>query len=133
MNMKAKAFELQPSIWSPIMVIAFLNFILLIVLLLVFYSFFASPSGYEIRMPSMAKQSLEAGNILTVRINAENVLFLNDKVVTLNDLKRGLLKSSSANRTIYVQVDSRASMARVADVWEMCKGLGVAQVKVSTF
>jgi len=131
--MKGKPFELEPSIWSPIMVIAFLNFTLLLVMILVFYSFFATPAGYEIRMPSMHKQSLESGSVLTVRINAENVLFLNDKVVTLSDLKKGLVKTDGPNKTIYVQVDSRASMARVADVWEMCKGLGIAQVKVSTF
>lgn len=123
----------KPSLFSPILIIAYLNFTLLMFLLVVFYSFFARPAGYEIRMPSLVAQSLETSGVVTVRINAENVLFLNDKVVTLNDLKRGLIKTQTTNRTIYIQVDSRASMARVTDVWEMCKGLGVAQVKISTF
>lgn len=78
-------------------------------------------------------RSLEADVVATIRISAENVLFLNDKVVTLNDLKRALLKANITGNTIYVQADNRASMARVADIWEMCKGLGIAQVKVSVF
>lgn len=131
--MKANTLEAPVTIFSPILIIAFINFVILILVFIVFYSFFATPAGIEIQMPTVAARTASTGGTLTIRINAENVLFLNDKVVTLSDLRKSLLKLSTPNQTLYVQVDSRASMARVADVWEMCKGLGVAQVKVSTF
>ncbi len=133
MNMKDDILSAERSILSPLLVIAYLNFFLLFLVLIVFYSFFATPAGYEIRMPIVATGNQETGTLVTIRISAENVLFLNDKVVTMNDLKRALLKINIVNNTIYVLADNRASMARVSDIWEMCKGLGIAQVKVSTF
>lgn len=123
----------QDIVFSPILTIASFNFILLMVMLLVYYSFFATPAGYEIRMPTIAVRGVISEAAATIRISAENVLFLNDKVVTLNDLKRYLLRAGVVNGTIYVQADTRASLARVADIWEICKGLGIVQVKVSTF
>ncbi len=131
--MKVRSSLNDQTVFAPVLVIAFFNFMFLFIVLIIFYSFFAVPAGYEIRMPIMATRNLETGQVITIRVSAENVLFLNDKVVTFNDLKRALLKINIANNTIYVQVDSRASMARVGDIWEMCKGLGIAQVKVSTF
>lgn len=101
--------------------------------MIVFYSFFATPVGYEIRMPSLTTRSADTSGSLSIRINAENVLYLNEKVVTLNDLKKKMIKINVQDKTIYVQVDVRASIARVVDVWEICKGLGAAQVSLSTF
>jgi biopolymer transport protein ExbD len=121
------------SVLSPILIIAFLNILFLFLLMIVFYSFFATPVGYEIRMPSVTTRSMDTSGSLSIRINAENVLYLNEKVVTLNDLKKRMIKINVQDKTIYVQVDTRASMARVADVWEICKGLGAAQVSLSTF
>jgi biopolymer transport protein ExbD len=115
----------------PILGIAFLNFIFLFLALIVFFSFFAVPSGFEVRMPVIGGNIPDEGHV-TVRVTSENVLYFNDKVVTLNDLKKALmkLKLNASNALVYVRVDRRASMGRVADVWEMCKGLGVARVKV---
>ena len=114
----------------PILGITFMNFIFLIVLLIVFFSFFAVPSGFEIQIPSaVADNGVEQSNA-TIRVTGENVLYFNDRVVTINDLKRALIKANAANMVVYVRVDRRASMGRVADVWDLCKGLGAARVKV---
>ena len=120
---------LAPS-FHPVVATAFLNFIFLILVMVVFFSFFATPSGFEIRLPGVANSGMFEKQF-TVRITAENVLFFNEKVVTINDLKRALFKiANTANTVVYLQVDRRSSMGRVVDVWDLCKGLGIAQVKI---
>ena len=121
--------SLMPKL-EPAIGIAFINFLLMLIILLVFFSFFATPSGYEIRMPSpMSDNGLEE-NHLTIKITGENVLYFNDKVVTINDLKRALLKMATVGTVIYLHVDRRSSMGRMSDVLDLCKGLGIAKVKI---
>lgn len=115
----------------PVLGIAFLNFIFVVLLLIVFFSFFAAPAGFEVRMPVLGTSQGFAEGHVTVRITSENVLYFNNKVVTLNELKRALAKVDGAGTGIDVRVDRRASMGRVADVWEMCKGLGIASVRIT--
>jgi len=121
--------DLSPPL-HPVLGVAFLNFIFVVILLIVFFSFFATPSGFMIRMPVFGINEGFEENHITIRVTGENVLYYNDKAVTMNDLKRTLVKINGANTGIYLRVDRRASMGRVADVWELCKGLGIARVKI---
>ena len=121
----------------PVLGLAFVNFIFVIILLIVFFSFFAAPSGFEIRLPVAGDPALGGAGAnafdeshATVRITSENVLYFNDKVLTINELKRALLKINTVNKVIYLRVDRRASVGRVADVWDLCKGLAIARVKI---
>jgi len=114
----------------PILGIAFINFILVIILMIVFFSFFATPSAFEIRMPVFGVNEGFEENRLTIRITGENVLYFNGKAVTINDLKRALQKTKAVNAVIYLRVDRRASMGRAADVWDLCKGLGIARIRI---
>ncbi len=121
--------DIKPAL-HPMLGIAFINFIIVMIILIVFFSFFAAPSGFEIRIPSVQHNNAVEETHVTIRITGENVLYFNDKVVTINDLKRMLLKRDSINTVIYVQVDRRASMGRAVDVWDLCKGLGIARIKI---
>ncbi len=123
-----RSMELSPPL-HPILGIAFLNFIFLFLSMVVFFSFFAVPSGLELRMPTINSGNALAESHVTIRITSENILYFNEHVVTLNDLKRELPKVS-AGKAIYLHVDRRSSMGRVADVWDLCKGLGSAKVRV---
>lgn len=114
----------------PIVGIAYLNFIFLFLLFVVFFSFFAQPTGYEIRLPFSGGEGVSEENRVTISITSENVLYFNDKVVTLNDLKKGLLRTRLSDVVVYLRVDRRSSMGRLSDVWDLCKALGVSRVKV---
>lgn len=123
----------NPHVVHPILGIFYLNFIFLMLMLIVFFSFFANPVGYEMRMPSQENVGLIDGVKVIIRITGENVLYFNDKVVTINELKRDLSKISHLKTVIDVRVDKRASMGRVADICDLCRGLGAARVKIIVF
>ncbi len=124
--------SLMPPI-QPALGIAFLNFIFLTIMLIVFFSFFANPSGFEIKMPSANEANGIEDVRIIVRITGENVLYLNDKVVTINDLKRAFAKTDQRHTFVYLRVDRRASMGRLADVWDVCKGLQGGKVQIIAY
>lgn len=126
--MRDRSISLSPPL-HPFLGVAFLNFFFLFLLMIIFFSFFATPSGFEIKIPNVTRDGLEE-NHATIRVTSENVLYLNDKVVTINELKRALPKIGSTNAVIYLRADRRASMGRISDVWDLCRGLGTAKIKV---
>ena len=68
----------------------------------------------------------------TIDITAENVLYFNGKVVTLNDLKKILAGQTRTAQAIFIRADRRASLGRMADVWDLCRGLNAGRVHIIT-
>ncbi len=67
-----------------------------------------------------------------IAITAENVFYLNGKVVTLSELKKDLAKIEFSRRNISIRVDRHSSMGRVMDVWDLCRSLGNSHVHIVT-
>jgi biopolymer transport protein ExbD len=121
-----------PSIpLHPVVFFAVINLFFLILAVLIFCSSFSKPAGFEIRIPR-AIMSENLQNDQTISITAENVLYLNSKVVTLNELKRELTKIDNKAQNISLQVNRRSSMGRVMDVWDLCQALGNSHVHIVT-
>lgn len=113
----------------PVVVLALVNFCLLAVVMAGFYSFFANPAAIEVRMPRFLSGTAEE-NRSTVDVTAENVLYLDGKVVTLNDLKKVLAGQRHVPSVIFIRVDRRASLGRVADILDLCRGLNAGRVHI---
>lgn len=116
---------------APVVAIAVLNLFLLMVMILIYCSSLSRPAGFEIFIPRMV-ESESLSNDQTIAITAENVYYFNGKVVTLNELKKNLLRIDLSHRNIFIRVDRHSSMGRVMDVWNLCKAMGKAQVHIIT-
>lgn len=115
--------------FHPILAIASLNLLSLLFLLLIFCSSLAKPAGFEIRIPRVViSEGLE--NNQTITITAENVLYFNSKVVTLNELKKDLSKINFKQPNILIHAHRHSSMGRVMDVWDLCRALGSSHVHI---
>ncbi|MEI7999027.1 MAG: biopolymer transporter ExbD [Candidatus Omnitrophota bacterium] len=113
----------------PIVAVAAMNLFLLILLILMFCSSLAKPAGFEIRMPkALVSEGLQGDQNIVV--TAENVLYFNNKVVTLTELKKNLVKTDIKHQNIFIRVDRRSSMGRVMDVWDLCRALGGSHVHI---
>jgi len=125
--MKHDRLNLPAIPLHPVIAVAAMNLFLLILLVLIFCSTFFKPAGFEIRMPrALQGEGLEGDQ--TITITAENVLFFNDKAVTINELKKALSKIDFKQQNIFIRMDRRSSMGRVIDVWNLCRALGSAHV-----
>jgi len=73
-----------------------------------------------------------SGQGVTITITSENVIYIDGRVVTLNELRHFLAQGNFTRDVLRIKADSRASMGRVADILDLCRGISGASVNVST-
>lgn len=129
--MSLESQKIKENIFHPILTIGFINFGLLLVLIMMSTTIFAKPSGVQMEFPSY-REGISSGLEITIMVTSENVIYVEGHVVTLNELKRFLAQGNFRRDTLILRVDPRASMGRVADILDLCRGIPGANVNVST-
>jgi len=124
--------KIKGNIIQPFLAIGFINFLLTIVLLILSTTIFARPSGVQINFPAYKEIESSSGKEVDITVTSENVLYIDGRVVTLNELRRFLAEGNFRRDALMVKVDRRASMGRVADILDLCRSITGASVNVST-
>lgn len=104
-------------------------------LLLIFFmlsSSFTLQSGINVKLPKTVTSDVIKNENVTVTITRENVIYLNDKVITLKELNQALSQLSGKDRPLLIKADRRASVGRVVDVWDLCRNLGIERINIAT-
>ncbi len=107
----------------------------MVFLLLIFFlltSNFIVQPGIKVNLPKVATSEIIQAENIEVVVSAENVTYLNGKVVTSKDLKLLIVQVAKRKQTILIKADRRASLGRVVEVWDLCRDLGVSQVNIAT-
>ncbi len=103
--------------------------------LLVFFmlsSSFTFQSGIHVKLPkAVTSDTIKEENFI-ITITSENIIYLNDQVITLKELKTKLQAPTIKNRPMLIKSDRRASMGRIVDVWDLCRNLGIEKINIAT-
>lgn len=110
----------------PVLILGVINLGLILLLLNIASSRFAEPLGMALNLSSTNPQKAE----VIIKLNSENVIYVNDKVITFNELRRFLARPNLKGGRLALQVDRRASAGRMMEVMELCRGLTQGQVYV---
>lgn len=130
--MGLERLKIGTNIFHPVLAIGFLNFALMVAVLLMSTTIFARPSGVQMEF-SPFREGLDAtGMGVAITVTSEDVIYIDNRVVTLNELRHFLSEGNFRGRTLMVKADAKASMGRVADVLDLCRGIIGANVNVST-
>ena len=130
--MSLEHLKIKGNIIHPILAVGFINFVLTVVILIMSTTIFARPSGVQMEFPSFNEGANAQGKAVVITITSENVIYIDGRVVTLNELRHFLAQGNFRGESIMVKVDRRASMGRVADILDLCRGILGASVNVST-
>jgi biopolymer transport protein ExbD len=130
--MRLERFKVKGNIIHPLLGIGFINFVLTIVVLIMSTTIFARPSGVQMEFPSFKEGGNSSGRAVVITVTSENVLYIDGHVVTLNELRHFLALGDFRRGPLMIKVDPRASMGRVADILDLCRGISGASVNVST-
>jgi biopolymer transport protein ExbD len=130
--MSLERFKVKGNIIHPLLAVGFINFILMVVVLMMSTTIFARPSGVQMEFPLFKEGAYSGGQGVVITITGENVIYINGHVVTLNELRRFLARGNFFKETLMIKADPRASMGRVADILDLCRGISGASVNVST-
>jgi len=130
--MSLERFEVKRNIIHPLLAMGFINFVLMMVVLIMSTTIFATPEGVALNFPTFRENASLSGQQVEIIITSENVIYIDGKVVTLNELRRFLARGDFRSHAIMIKADRRSSMGRVADILDLCRGISGAQVHVST-
>ena len=103
--------------------------------LLIFFmlsSSFTFQSGINVKLPKAITSDIIKEENLIITITSENVIYLNNTVITLKELKERLEQPHNQNRPLLIKADRRASVGRIVDVWELCRNLGIERINIAT-
>lgn len=103
--------------------------------LLIFFmlsSSFSFPSGIDVKLPKAVTSDAVQEQDLVITITSENVIYLNNAVVTSEELEKFLKIDENKKRPVLIRSDRRSSMGRIVDVWDLCRSLGVQQINIAT-
>ena len=106
-----------------------------IFLLLIFFmlsSNFTQPTAINVRLPKAVTSDVLHDENLMIVVTSENIMYLNDKVITLGELREVLSKGHNSKRPVLIKADRRASVGRIVDVWDLGRTLGIERINVAT-
>lgn len=106
-----------------------------IFLLLIFFmlsSSFTFQSGINVKLPKAVTSDILREENLIVTITSEDIIYLNNDVITLKELEIQLGQSGTKTRPLLIKADRRASVGRIVDVWDLCRNLGIERINIAT-
>ncbi|MBU1124988.1 MAG: biopolymer transporter ExbD [Candidatus Omnitrophica bacterium] len=103
--------------------------------LLIFFmltSSFIMQPGIKINLPKAVTSEVVKFEKIEIMITAENVTYLNEKVVTLKDLKLLFGQVAKRKQSVLIKADQRTSLGRVVEIWDMARETGISQINIAT-
>ena len=103
--------------------------------LLIFFmltSSFVMQPGIKVNLPKAITSEVVNQENIEVVVSAENVIYLNGKVLTSQELNSLLNQVAKRKQPILIKADKRASLGRVVEIWDMCRDLGITQTNIAT-
>lgn len=113
----------------------FLPLVNLAALLLIFFlvaPMFSVTPPMKVRLPGAVTSDAANGDTIMITISSENIIFRNNKIVTLNELRELFLQPENRRRPVLIKADRRASIGRIVDLWNLGREAGVERINVAS-
>ncbi len=106
-------------------------------ILIIFFSVtstFLEQPGIDLKLPEAETSEAFTTQKVIVYIDKDTNLFLNDKVISLNELAKEIkeLNSYKKDKSIVLKADEKADYGRVIEVMDQLRKNGVYKIIVST-
>jgi len=103
--------------------------------LLIFFmltsSFIIQP-GIKVNLPKAVTSEVVKYDNIELMVSSESVIYLNGKVVNMQELKVLFKQVAKRNQTILIKADKRASLGRVVEIWDLARDIGISQINIAT-
>jgi len=86
--------------------------------------------GIPVDLPPAETSKQVSGSGLVLTLTKDHLIYLDDKVVTLKDLREQIKPLS--NQPVLIRSDRNAYVSRLVELWDLCRVLGFKQVSIST-
>jgi biopolymer transport protein ExbD len=104
-------------------------------LLLIFFMLTSSyifQPGIKINLPkAVTSEAIHEQNLI-ITINDKDLIYLNNRLLTLKQLKSHLKNAATEDRPLLIKADRKASLGKVVQIWDMCREAGLTQINIAT-
>lgn len=109
-------------------------FLSLLFILILFLFALALTTGNvaSINLSKTVTSDVLRGEQFIISLTAEQVIYFNNRVATMKELRQLLSPSTRGPRTILIKADRRASTGRLVDIWNLCRELGIEKINLAT-
>lgn len=108
------------------------NVFFLLFIFFVFTSSFIFQPGIKVNLPRAVTGEIVQGESAVITITRDDRLFQNEREISQDELLSNLRIIAKEKGSLLIKADSRASLGKVVDIWDLCRSEGVSQVSIAT-
>jgi len=88
-------------------------------------------AGIKVNLPkAVTSEALQEETVVIV-INKNDVVFLNEKVVTVKELGN-FLENLPKKKAILLKADKKSSLGKIVEIWDLCREKGIEKLNIAT-
>jgi len=106
-----------------------------IFLLLIFFmltSSFIFQPGIKINLPKALTSEVIQRENLVIVVTEDSSIYIDDREITDEELASRIKIAGKKSKPILIKADSRASLGRVVELWDLCRVEGVQKINIAT-
>ena len=107
----------------------------IIFLLLIFFmltSSFIFQPGIKINLPKALTSEVIQRENLVIVVTEDSSIYIDDREITDEELASRIKIAGKKSKPILIKADSRASLGRVVELWDLCRVEGVQKINIAT-
>ncbi len=112
--------------------IPFINVFFIISGLIIFSIFLSKNTFISVGVPRGVTSDVAAAVNMTIVVTSENIMYVNNKLITLGELKNLFRSSGNNYRAVLIKADHRASVGCVVDILNLGRNMGIEHINIAT-
>lgn len=108
------------------------NVFFLLLIFFVFTSSFIFQPGIKVNLPKAVTSEVAPQENVVIIIAKDDKIYLSDREITEDELLSSLRIIAKEKTPLLIKADSRSSLGRIVEIWDMCRREGISQVNIAT-
>ena len=109
-----------------------INIFFLLFIFFAFTSSFIFQPGIKVNLPKAVTSEVVQQESAVLIVTRDDKIYLNDREIPRDELLSNLRLIAKNNAPLLIKADSRASLGKVVEIWDMCRREGVSQANIAT-
>lgn len=93
---------------------------------------FVLQPGIKVSLPKAVTGETLASENLMITLTGQDLMYVNERPSTIQELIPMIRDAAVQKKQVLLRSDSRASLGRVVEIWDLCREAGVSQINIAT-
>jgi biopolymer transport protein ExbD len=121
----------RPFASVPVDIAPLIDVVFQLLLFFMLTSSFVLHPSIRVSLPKAQTSQPAAASRLIITLTKDHVIYWDDQVVTLKELRRHL-KAAGGQAPVLIRADRYAYVDKLMELWDLCRDLGYQEVHIAT-